>query len=51
MFAVHRLSDLDKAYGHTPASIVVAVPAKHTVDDMQKAADALRTAVKHCLQS
>ena len=49
MFTVHRLSDLDKAYVHTPASIVVAVTAKHTEGELQKAADALRHAVKRCL--
>lgn len=49
MFTVHRLSDLDRAYVHTPASIVVSVTAKHTKQDMQKAADALRAAVNHCL--
>lgn len=50
MFSVHRLSDLDKAYVYTPASIVVAVTAKHTREHMQKAADALRSAVRYCLQ-
>lgn len=49
MFTVHRLSDLDKAYVHTPASIVIAVTAKHTKVHMQKAADALQNAVKQCL--
>ena len=49
MFTVHRLSDLDRAYVHTPASIVVAVTAKHTDEDLQRAADALQAAVDRCL--
>lgn len=49
-FVVHRLSDLDKAYTKTPASLCIAVTAQHTPEDMQKAADALRHASKRCLR-
>ena len=49
LFTVHRLSDLDKAYARTPASLCINVTAKHSQDDMLKAADALRHASKRCL--
>ncbi|KAL3155107.1 hypothetical protein ABBQ38_011167 [Trebouxia sp. C0009 RCD-2024] len=49
LFSVHRLSDLDKAYVKTPASICIAVTAQHTQQDLEKAADALRNASKRCL--
>lgn len=51
LFTVHRLSDLDRAYVHTPASIAVAVTAKHREEDMQKAVRALRKASQHHLQT
>ena len=44
LFTVHRLSDLDKAYSKTPASICIAITAQHSQADMQKAADALQKA-------
>lgn len=49
LFTVHRLSDLDKAYVKTPASICVAVTAQHSQKDLENAADALRNACKRCL--
>ena len=50
LFTVHRLSDLDKAYTKTPASLCINVTAQHGHDDMQKAADALRHASERCLR-
>lgn len=50
LFTVHRLSDLDKAYTKTPASLCINVTAQHSQDDMQKAADALGHASKRCLR-
>jgi hypothetical protein len=49
LFTVHRLSDLDKAYSKTPASICIAITAQHSQADMQKAADALQKACSRCL--
>ncbi|KAA6414371.1 MAG: serine palmitoyltransferase 1, partial [Trebouxia sp. A1-2] len=51
LFTVHRLSDLDKAYSKTPASICVAVTAQHSQADMQKAADALQKACSRCFSA
>ena len=48
LFTVHRLSDLDKAYSKTPASICIAITAQHSQADMQKAADALQKACSRC---
>lgn len=50
LFTVHRLSDLDKAYTKTPASICIVVTAQHSQADMQHAANALRHASKRCLE-
>ena len=49
LFTVHRLSDLDKAYVNTPASICIAVTAQHSETDMQKAAAALQSASSRCM--
>lgn len=49
LFTVHRLSDLDKAYVNTPASICIAVTAQHSEADMQKAAAALQSASSRCM--
>ncbi|KAL0025965.1 hypothetical protein WJX77_008574 [Trebouxia sp. C0004] len=51
LFTVHRLSDLDKAYSQTPASICIAITAQHSQADMQKAANALQKAYSRCLAS
>ena len=49
LFTVHRLSDLDKAYTSTPASICIAVTANHSHSDMQQAAEALQNACDRCI--
>lgn len=50
-FSVHRLSDLDKAYVNTPASLCISVTAQHSHNDIEKAAAALQRACSRCFSS